>query len=82
MNDFSKLRKAVGVFQLYGISLIGNQKKKNLFKDLQMDPVFINGLIFELELALQVEVENEIPLERISPILLIAKFLKNELLAS
>lgn len=50
----------------------------NLYKDFNMGPVFINGLIFELELALQVEVENEITMEMTEPVQLITNLFENE----
>lgn len=60
MNQhFSQLKKAVEVFHSYGISLIGPRKNDHFIKQLQMDPVFINGLIFELEYNLQVMIQDE-----------------------
>ncbi|AMQ57058.1 acyl carrier protein [Algoriphagus sanaruensis] len=60
MNQpFSKLKKAVEVFHSYGISVSGAHKNAHFVKQLNMDPVFINGLIFELEYNLQVYLQDE-----------------------
>jgi acyl carrier protein len=49
----------VGVFHSYGISLTGHRKNAHLIQQLNMDPVFVNGLIFELEYHLQVVIQEE-----------------------
>lgn len=60
MNQYySMLKKAVGVFHSYGIDLIGQGKNAHLILQLDMHPVFINGLIFELEYQLQVIIQEE-----------------------
>ena len=71
MKHYTKLRKIVTVFHSYGISLMGKGKLLNLYKDLNMDQVYIRGLIFELELALQIEAENEVDIEMTIPMHLI-----------
>ncbi len=53
INNYSTLKKAVEVFHTYGISLAGARKNDHFIQTLQMDPIFVNGLIFELELELQ-----------------------------
>jgi acyl carrier protein len=58
-QQFSKLKKAVEVFHSYGISLSGQRKNDHFIQKLNMDPVFINGLIFELEYNLQVFLQDE-----------------------
>jgi hypothetical protein len=60
MNHYSKLRKITAIFHLYGIRLSGRRKYDNLYKDLNMDQAFVQGLIFELELALQIQLEDEV----------------------
>jgi acyl carrier protein len=60
MNHYSKLKKIATIFQLYGIRLTGKRKYDNLYKDLNMDQVFVLGLIYELELALQTQVDDEL----------------------
>ncbi len=60
MNQhYSLLKKAVEVFHSYGIALTGQRKNAHLIQQLHMDPVFINGLIFELEFQLQVIIQEE-----------------------
>lgn len=61
MNQhYSQLKKAVEVFHSYGISLSGPRKNDHFIKQLNMDPVFVNGLIFELEYNLQIVLQEEI----------------------
>lgn len=61
MNQpYSQLKKAVEVFHSYGISLSGPRKNDHFIKQLNMDPIFVNGLIFELEYNLQVVLQEEI----------------------
>lgn len=60
MNQrFSQLKKAVEVFHAYGISLSGSKKNEHFVNTMKMDPVFVNGLIFELEYNLQVTIQDE-----------------------
>jgi acyl carrier protein len=58
-QQFSQLKKAVEVFHSYGITLAGKRKHDHFIKQLNMDPVFVNGLIFELEYNLQVFLQDE-----------------------
>jgi hypothetical protein len=53
-QQFSTLKKAIEVFHTYGITLAGPRKNDHFITNLNMDPIFINGLIFELEYQLQV----------------------------
>ncbi|MEP0712801.1 acyl carrier protein [Algoriphagus sp.] len=60
MNQhFTLLKKAISVFHSYGITLIGPHKNADFVQQLRMDPVFINGLIFELEYQLQIIFQDE-----------------------
>jgi acyl carrier protein len=60
MNQrFTILKKAVEVFHTYGITLAGPRKNDHFITYLDMDPVFINGLIFELEYQLQLFINEE-----------------------
>ncbi|WP_026951580.1 hypothetical protein [Algoriphagus mannitolivorans] len=58
-QQYSQLKKAVEVFHSYGIRLSGPRKNDHFIKQLNMDPVFVNGLIFELEFNLQVFLQEE-----------------------
>lgn len=60
MNHYySQLKKAIEVFHSYGITLVGPRKNDHFIQQLNMDPVFVNGLIFELEYNLQVFLQDE-----------------------
>lgn len=58
-QQIAKIRKAIEVFHTYGITLTGQRKNDHFVNQLHMDPVFINGLIFELEFNLQVFIQEE-----------------------
>jgi hypothetical protein len=58
-QKISKIRKAINIFHSYGISLVGSGKNDHFVNKLKMDPVYINGLIFELEFCLQVYIQDE-----------------------
>lgn len=58
-QHFSTLKKAIEVFHSYGITLAGPRKNDHFITNLNMDPIFINGLIFELEYRLHVFVQEE-----------------------
>lgn len=59
MKNFAALRKAIEVFQSYGIPLTGKKKAANFYNDLRMDKIFVSGLIYELEYELNKELEDE-----------------------
>lgn len=59
MKNFTDLRKISKVFHQYGIPLTGKKKYATFEKDLNMDKVFVNGRIFECELELRKELEEE-----------------------
>ncbi len=75
-QQYSKLKKAVKVFHTYGITLVGPRKNDHFIKNLNMDPIFINGLIFELEYCLQVFIQEEKICSAKTPRELIALLLK------
>jgi hypothetical protein len=60
MNPYyPMLKKAIEVFHSYGIRLSGQGKNAHLVLHLDMHPIFVNGLIFELEYQLQVIIQEE-----------------------
>ncbi len=59
MKNIKELKKAISVFKAYGIPLTGRKKQANFYRELQMDWVFVNGLIFELELEFNKEIQEE-----------------------
>ncbi|GAA5033502.1 hypothetical protein GCM10011506_25860 [Marivirga lumbricoides] len=58
MNKYIQLRKIAEVFHIYGISLAGKNRHINLYNDLKMQHLFVVGLIFELELVSQKELDD------------------------
>ncbi|MGY6560301.1 MAG: acyl carrier protein [Nitritalea sp.] len=68
MHVITQLRQAIRVFSQYGIPLNGEKKYLNLYHDLRMDDIYVNGLIYELELKLQKELPDEQVAELDSPI--------------
>ncbi|NVJ85511.1 MAG: acyl carrier protein [Algoriphagus sp.] len=75
-QQYSQLKKAVEVFHSYGISLSGSRKNDHFIEKLKMDPVFVNGLIFELEYHLQQQLQEEKIRNASTPKELIALFLE------
>lgn len=75
MKNFSKIRRIIQVFHQYGIRLSGERKFDNLYHDLNMEPVFVMGLIFELELVSQVYLNDEDVYSFQEPIQIIDKLL-------
>ncbi len=75
MGKYSQLRKITQVFGEYGIVLTGARKHDHFIYDLQMDKIFLNGLIFELEYALNKELEDHKVFQVNAPSQLIALLL-------
>jgi len=59
MKTITNMKKAIGVFNTYGIPLTGKRKSANFYRELQMDKMFVDGLIFELEYELKRELEDD-----------------------
>ena len=59
MNNITAMRKAIEIFQSYGIPLTGKKKAANFYYDLRMDKIFVSGLIFELEYELKKELADD-----------------------
>ncbi|WP_373524422.1 acyl carrier protein [Aquiflexum sp.] len=59
MKTITNMKKAISVFNTYGIPLTGKRKSANFYRELQMDKMFVDGLIFELEYELKRELEDE-----------------------
>jgi acyl carrier protein len=59
MGNYEKKKKAIEVFNSYGIPLTGNRKNANFYNELKMDSIFVDGLIFELEYQLNEELETD-----------------------
>jgi D-alanine-D-alanine ligase-like ATP-grasp enzyme len=77
MNKITELKKAIGVFHTYGIPLTGKGKNAHFYQHLNMDKVFVNGLIYELEFQLKHELaENKLSYME-SPLDLLKEFFAN-----
>jgi hypothetical protein len=74
MRGSNITKKLYKVFESYGIIWNGKQGKLHLKNDLHMDEVFINGLIFELELASEKNLEKDFGDLDLRPATLIAEF--------
>ncbi|MEB2785651.1 acyl carrier protein [Algoriphagus persicinus] len=75
MGKYSQLRKITQVFNEYGIVLTGARKHDHFIFDLRMDKIFLNGLIFELEYALNKELDDHKIIQVNAPSQLIALLL-------
>lgn len=59
MKNISAMKKAIGIFQSYGIPLTGKRKSANFYRELHMDRIFVSALVFELEYGLNKELADE-----------------------
>lgn len=75
MGKYSQLRKITQVFSEYGIVLTGVRKHDHFLFDLRMDKIFLNGLIYELEYALNIELDDHKVMNVDAPSQLIALLL-------
>lgn len=57
INQIRKIRQLIRLFESYGIQLTGRKKFNHFNEQLQMDQIFVNGLIFEVECLLQKEID-------------------------
>jgi len=59
MTDYSKIKSMVKVFKSYGIHHPSKVRDAGFEKDLGFDKVFVGGLIYDVEEALQVFLDQE-----------------------
>lgn len=59
MTDYSKIKSMVKVFKTYGIDHPSKVRDAGFEKDLGFDKVFVGGLIYDVEEALQVFLNQE-----------------------
>lgn len=59
MKNIKEMKKVISVFKTYGIPLTGQRKTANFYQELQMDWIFVNGLLYELELELNREIQED-----------------------
>lgn len=58
MSNYVKLKSIVKVFKNYGIDRPSKVKEANFVKDLGFDPVFVGGLLYDVEEALHLSLEQ------------------------
>jgi|GEM_PF-1137944 len=59
MTDYSKIKSMVKVFKTYGIDHPSKVRDARFEKDLGFDKVFVGGLIYDVEEALHVSLNQE-----------------------
>jgi len=59
MTDYSKIKSMVKIFRSYGIHHPSKVRDDGFEKDLGFDKVFVGGLIYDVEEALQVFLDQE-----------------------
>lgn len=59
MSDYSKIKSMVRVFKSYGIEYPSKVKKAGFENELGFDRIFVGGLIFDMEEAIQVYLGQE-----------------------
>ncbi|MBD8489644.1 hypothetical protein IFO69_12885 [Echinicola sp. CAU 1574] len=58
-NNYTKLKTIIEVMGKYGITPISKLKRSDFVKDMGFDKVYLDGLIYDVEDALQVELNEE-----------------------
>lgn len=59
MSDYSKIKSMVRVFKSYGIEYPSKVKEAGFENELGFDRIFVGGLIFDMEEAIQVYLNQE-----------------------
>ncbi|WP_215225246.1 hypothetical protein [Echinicola shivajiensis] len=75
-NNYSKLKTIIQVMGKYGIAPISKQKQSYFMEDMGFDRVFLDGLIYDVEDALKVELQEEVAQSFRSPVELIDHMLQ------
>lgn len=78
MNNYTRLKAIVEVFGQYGIAPVAKVRQADFVKDLGFDKVFLNGLIFDVENVLHMELDDEIVQSLRRPEDLIQYFLQHQ----
>lgn len=58
-TNFRKIKAMIEVMGKYGISPISKVKKSDFVKDMGFDKVYLGGLIYDVEDALNVQLKEE-----------------------
>lgn len=75
-NNISSIKKILGVLNKYGIQITGKRKYDHFYEDLNIDKVFVDGLIYEVEYELKKELGDEHIQSVESPFSLVKIFLE------
>ena len=75
-NNISSIKRILGVLKKYGIQITGKRKYDHFYEDLNIDKVFVDGLIFEVEYELKKELADEYLQAVESPFSLVKIFLE------
>ena len=59
MTDYTKLKSMVKVFKNYGIDYPSRVRTAGFEKDLGFDKVFVGGLIYDVEEALEIILDQD-----------------------
>lgn len=78
MNNYTRLKAIVEVMGQYGIAPVAKVRQADFVEDLGFDKVFLNGLIFDVENVLKVELNEEIVNSLKKPEDLIQYFLQHQ----
>ncbi|GGZ35065.1 hypothetical protein GCM10007049_30600 [Echinicola pacifica] len=77
-NNFTKLKAIIEVMGKYGIHPISKVKSADFVKDLGFDKVYLNGLIYDVEDALHLELQEEVISSITNPDALIKNMLQHQ----
>ncbi|WP_137401982.1 acyl carrier protein [Echinicola rosea] len=58
-TNYTKLKTIIEVMGKYGITTVSKVKRSDFVEDMGFDQIYLNGLIFEVEDALHLELSEE-----------------------
>ncbi|AGA77817.1 hypothetical protein [Echinicola vietnamensis] len=77
-NNYTKLKTIIEVMGKYGITPISKVKRSDFMEDMGFDRVFLDGLIFDVEDALHLELTEEMAHSLRSPEELIRHMIQHQ----
>ena len=77
-NNYTKLKTIIEVMGKYGIKPISKVKRSDFMEDMGFDRVFLDGLIFDVEDALHLELTEEMAHSLRSPEELIRHMIQHQ----
>ena len=78
MKKYTKIKAIVEVMGQYGIAPVAKVRDADFVQDLGFDKIFLNGLIFDVENVLQMELEEDVVNAMQKPKDLIQHFLQHQ----